>query len=123
MTVYTCNLLYKHDATGEYRPRLWADDDLELFAAAEAIGATAMDIQPNADWFNYLITELQQALAIADGAVMTDYLGPRYWRAQREGDAAMIRSIELSRAAVANAPPSVRFGRLSRRDMELGQCG
>lgn len=116
MTVYTCNLLYKHDATGEFRPRLWADDDLELFAAAEAVGATAMDIQPNPGWFNYLITELQQALAIADGAVMTDYLEPRYQRAKREGDTAMMRSIELSREAVLKARPSALYSRFSRLD-------
>lgn len=98
MTVYTCNLLQKHHATGEHRPRLWADTADEIALALYECGASHDDQERNNPKFeNYLITPDQQALAIFNGAVLTDYLEPRYQVAQREGDQAMIRSIELSR--------------------------
>lgn len=97
MAVYTCNLLQKHVATGVHRPRLWADDENEALVAAYAVGASVSDIDMTQGFESYLITPEQQALAIAQGAKLCDYLEPRYQMAKRAGDVDMIRGIELSR--------------------------
>lgn len=98
MTVWTCNVLFKHHAAGDMRPRLWGDNDCELLAVLYGVGASVDDRQPNTSWENYLITPEQQLLAVRDfGAVVTDYLEPRAQAAERNCEWEMLASIERTR--------------------------
>lgn len=97
MTVWTCNVLARHHAAGDMRPRLWGDNPAELAVVLMAIGASEADRQRDCSWENYLITPEQQTFAVDLGAVVTDYLEPRLQRAMREGDTGMIFQITRTR--------------------------
>jgi hypothetical protein len=116
VTVWTCNVLCKHHATGDMRPRLWANDDCELLTVLYGIGASLDDRQPDTSWENYLITYEQQLLAVDQfGAVVTDYLEPRAQRAEREGDWMMVAQIERSREHSRGATQPLLRDRLAYR--------
>lgn len=106
MTVWTCNVLYKHHAAGDMRPRLWGDDDAELLTVLYGCGASLDDRQPNTSWENYLITPAQQLVAVELGAVVTDWLEPRYQRALAEGDLDMC--LQINRTREHTARPGLR---------------
>lgn len=107
MTVWTCNVLYKHTSTGEFMPRLWGDDELALMVLVGALGADVVaDFQPDMWGDCYRITPQQQLRAVEEfGAVPTDYWEPQAQRAERDGNWAKVASIEMARE-------NVRKGRL-----------
>lgn len=110
MTVYVANILTKHHANGEMRPRLWADTSDEALCAAYACGAELSDRQPDTSWENYLISPDQLAEAVRQGARVCDWLEPAYQRAARIGDSGLRRQIERTRKHTARRRAELQTG-------------
>lgn len=92
MTVYVA------DTTWVGRYPLWADTPDEALMAAYKCGATMADLEAGTSWEHYRITEDQMQRAVANGATLTDRLGPVEWNARLRGSQSTLDDIARARA-------------------------
>ncbi len=83
---------------------MWADTEDELHGMADLIGIARRWHQkpPKASWSHYDISLTKKALAIRNGAILTDRYGPVEFRARQRGDTAKIEQIAAIRARRAD---------------------
>ncbi len=78
---------------------LWADSLDELLAMVDKIGVQRKWLQqpPKASWVHFDIALSKKALAMANGAILTDKYGPIEHVAKLRGDTAKIAQIAKCR--------------------------
>lgn len=82
---------------------LWADTLPELLAMVDAIGVQRKWIQepPKASWQHFDISLAKKALALEQGAILTDRYGPALHVARLNGNQKMIDQIAKTRVTLA----------------------
>lgn len=98
MTVYVDDVRHKFGRM--VMCHLWADTLDELLAMVDLIGVQRRWLQqpPKASWVHFDISLGKKALAIRNGAVLTDKYGPSEHTARLRGDTAKLEQIERVRA-------------------------
>lgn len=93
MTVYVDDV--RHPFGRMVMCHLWADTEAELLAMVDMIGVKRKWIQrpPKASWVHFDISLGKKALAIKQGAVLTDRYGPSEHTARLRGDTAKLEQI------------------------------
>lgn len=79
---------------------LWADSLEELLAFADKIGVARKWLQqpPKASWVHFDISLGKKALALSEGAILTDRYGPLEHVARLRGDEEKLKTIAEIRA-------------------------
>lgn len=80
---------------------MWADTLDELLTMADKIGVQRKWLQqpPKASWVHFDIAKGKKALAVKNGAILTDRYGPVLHVAKLRGDTAKVEQIERLRNA------------------------
>lgn len=97
MTVYVDNV--RHPFGRMVMCHCWADSLDELFAMMDKIGVQRKWLQqpPKASWVHFDISLTKKALAISNGAILTDRYGPLEHVAKLRGDALTLERIAKER--------------------------
>jgi hypothetical protein len=98
MTVYVDDV--RHRYGNMIMCHLWADTIDELLAMVDKIGVQRKWLQspPKASWVHFDIALSKKAIAIANGAVLTDKYGPVEHVAKLAGNQARLDQIAQCRA-------------------------
>jgi hypothetical protein len=82
---------------------LWADSMDELLAMVDHIGVQRKWLQrpPKASWVHFDISLGKKALALANGAILTDKYGPIEHCARLKGDTKTLATIAECRTMIA----------------------
>lgn len=89
----------KHSYRGMVMCHMWADSLEELFAMVDKIGVNRKWLQqpPKASWVHFDICLAKKALAIRNGAILTDKYGPVEHVARLRGDLKKLQQVESCR--------------------------
>jgi hypothetical protein len=98
MAVYVDNV--RHHFGRMIMCHMWADSMLELLEMADRIGVQRkwLQLPPKASWAHFDISLEKKALAMRDGAILTDKYGPLEFHARQRGDQEKLARIAVLRS-------------------------
>lgn len=97
MTVYVDDVRHKYGRL--VMCHMWADTLDELLEMSDNIGVNRkwLQLPPKASWVHFDIALSKKALALENGAVLTDKYGPVEFLAKQRGDAKKLETIAKCR--------------------------